>query len=376
MLFLFPLLLLLPSAHAWGAVGHEIVATIAQMHLHPSVFNHICPILNMSATNCHLAPIAAWADRVRFNKRWSAPMHYVGALDDHPSQSCLFPGERGWAGRERINVFGAVANYTSILEDGDRDIEDRNEALKFLVHYVGDMHMPLHLTGRERGGNGMKVTFDGRVTNLHSVWDSLIISKSLRTIPLNYTRPLPTPVSSTIERHLRGTIYDPYIRRIIWEGLWDRWLNEATSWSSCPATHSPSIMERVLGFTPFSFWFSLAKQTSGNEWDTDKLCPFSWAKPIHTLNCDIIWPKELDEPPYNRSLSEDMEEDHHEHVMSVEEEMGILSTLPRAPRKGHYFELDTPSYIGVVHDQFIVEKLLAQGGLRLAGILNDLYADK
>lgn len=103
--------------------------------------------------------------------RWSASLHYIGARDDHPSQTCAFPGERGWAGRPNGNVLGAIRNVTDILgrwvTDGEDD-EEANEALKFLVHFVGDMHMPLHLTGRDRGGNSAKVAFDGRTTSKQS----------------------------------------------------------------------------------------------------------------------------------------------------------------------------------------------------------------
>jgi hypothetical protein len=87
------------------------------------------------------------------------------------SQTCAFPGDAGWNGRDGANVLGAVRNVTGILEDyvtrgtvaGPDGLAE--EALKFLVHFVGDMHMPLHLTGRERGGNGIKVRFDGRITS-------------------------------------------------------------------------------------------------------------------------------------------------------------------------------------------------------------------
>jgi hypothetical protein len=167
--------------------GHEIVATIAQIHLHPSVLPSMCTILDYTSPDpdlprCHLSPIAAWADRVRYHMRWSAPLHYIGAVGDHPSDTCIYPGERGWAGTRGHNVLGAVRNTTDILvewvqREGDRkgngrkhnDEEDgeANEALKFLVHFMGDMHMPLHLTGRERGGNGVKVLFDGRLTSEH-----------------------------------------------------------------------------------------------------------------------------------------------------------------------------------------------------------------
>ena len=120
----------------------------------------MCAVLNFTSADpdaplCHLAPVATWADRVRFKMRWSAPLHYVGALGDHPSETCLFPGSRGWAGRRGQNVLAAVQNVTGILEDwvgvrraaavgeGDEGDERTNEALKFLVHFLGDMHMPV-----------------------------------------------------------------------------------------------------------------------------------------------------------------------------------------------------------------------------------------
>lgn len=141
-------------------VGHEIVATIAQIHLHPSVVEQLCSILP-SYANCHLAPVAAWADKVRFHMPWSGPLHYVGGVGDHPSDHCEF-GQDGWQGTPGHNVLGAVRNTTMWLEKG---YEGAEEALKFLVHFVGDLHQPLHLTGRDRGGNSVKVRFDGRITS-------------------------------------------------------------------------------------------------------------------------------------------------------------------------------------------------------------------
>lgn len=158
-------------------VGHEVVATIAQMHLHPSVLPTICNILNFTSNNphepeCHLAPIATWADKLRFRMRWSASLHYVGAVADHPSQLCLFPGAKGW--EKDVNVLSGIRNTSGLLEDwvqleksgagGDHDTA--NEALKFLVHFLGDLHQPLHLTGRDRGGNSDKVLFGGRTTSM------------------------------------------------------------------------------------------------------------------------------------------------------------------------------------------------------------------
>jgi S1/P1 Nuclease len=110
--------------------------------------------------SCHLAPIATWADNIRRSHPWSSHMHYIGDKKDHPSQFCAF-GENGWED-EQFNVLTAITNTTQWIEE-KRAGEDN--PLKFLVHFIGDSHMPLHLTGRARGGNDMKVKFDQRVTS-------------------------------------------------------------------------------------------------------------------------------------------------------------------------------------------------------------------
>ena len=64
--------------------------------MHPSVADQLCDILPPYA-DCQLAPVAAWADKVRMYMRWSGPLHYVNGVGDHPSQHCVF-GEEGWQG--------------------------------------------------------------------------------------------------------------------------------------------------------------------------------------------------------------------------------------------------------------------------------------
>ena len=98
-----------------------------------------------------MSVIATWADRIRpFPQyRWAAPFHYVGGLNDWPPSTCIF-GEDGWEGKDGVNVLGGIANTTQWLKDGK---SGAGEAVKFLIHFLGDLHMPLHLTARERGGN-------------------------------------------------------------------------------------------------------------------------------------------------------------------------------------------------------------------------------
>ena len=173
--------------------GHEIVATIAQSHLDPQVLNSVCSILASDSSidsdidrparssadpPCYLATVATWADQIRWHARWSAPLHFINGVGDHPPDDCRFPGADGWGGGERANVLDAVQNVSSILTEfvsGTSGVitggapELAQEALKFLIHFVGDMHQPLHLCGRDRGGNSDKVTFDGRVTSASPV---------------------------------------------------------------------------------------------------------------------------------------------------------------------------------------------------------------
>jgi hypothetical protein len=117
--------------------------------------------------------VATWADKIRMHARWSAPLHFINPTNDHPPDNCLYPGPEGWDGKANANVLDAVHNVSSILIDfaqgsstsGAAAPELALEALKFLIHFVGDMHQPLHITGRDRGGNSDKVHWDNRVTS-------------------------------------------------------------------------------------------------------------------------------------------------------------------------------------------------------------------
>ncbi|KAF5391814.1 hypothetical protein D9757_001691 [Collybiopsis confluens] len=363
-----------PSAFGWGAAGHEIIATIAQIYLHPTVLPALCDILNYTSSNpneplCHLAPVSTWADKFKYRMRWSAALHYVGAKDDYPSETCAFPGEAGWAGRKDINVLGGISNVTSLLDawvQGQYSSYDMaEEALKFLVHFVGDLHMPLHLTGRDRGGNSIKVQFDGRQTNLHSAWDGLLIAKTLRNVPRKYDYPLPIP---SLEHNLRGAIYDGFIRQIVWEGIMHDWKDQVPEWLACPSEAITSTSAFLERYPPFistlylyatQFWDHLPFGNPGRYTSDDSIvCPHHWAKPIHAMNCDFIWPKAFDEPPYS-------------HLRALEMTADPRRQRPNSP----YLELDTPEYSGYIAKNRILERLMAQGGIRLAGILNWLFAD-
>ena len=138
----------------------------------------MCSILP-SYSNCNLAPVAGWADKFKYQMRWSSQMHYVNGVGDHPAEKCVF-GQEGWQGPPGINVLSAIRNTTMWLEKG---YEGAEEALKFLIHFVGDLHQPLHLTGRAAGGNGIKVRFNRRITS---------------------SSPFPSPLPHPVQTHLQN----------------------------------------------------------------------------------------------------------------------------------------------------------------------------
>ncbi|KOS22484.1 Nuclease PA3 [Escovopsis weberi] len=160
----------LNGVNAWGMLGHATVAYVAQNYLDPEVAAWAQSVLN-DTSNSYLANIASWADDYRATAagKWSAPLHFIDA-EDNPPESCNVDYERdcGPAGC----VVSAIGNYTQRVGDGRLSAAHVAEALRFLVHFVGDITQPLHDEALALGGNNIKVTFNGFNDNLHSDWDT------------------------------------------------------------------------------------------------------------------------------------------------------------------------------------------------------------
>lgn len=122
-------------------------------------------------SDSYLASIASWADDYRETSAgsWSAPFHFIDAQDNPPS-SCNVDYSRD-CGSTGCSI-SALANYTQRVADGRLSAENTAEALKFLVHFVGDITQPLHDESYEVGGNDISVTFNGYKDNLHADWDT------------------------------------------------------------------------------------------------------------------------------------------------------------------------------------------------------------
>jgi hypothetical protein len=158
-----------PPVYSWGVEGHTLVARLAAARLTPKASAAVARILGPDAT---LASISTWADQVRNTRKETGAWHYIDIqitdahLDmkrDCPQGNC---------------VLTKIEEFEKVLKDKTTPSEKRKEALMFLVHFVGDMHQPLHCADRhDKGGNDTKLTFFGRPTNLHGVWDSGLLAR-------------------------------------------------------------------------------------------------------------------------------------------------------------------------------------------------------
>ncbi|KAH8678744.1 phospholipase C/P1 nuclease domain-containing protein [Tricladium varicosporioides] len=177
---LTPLLTLIPHIHAWGTLGHQTVAIIAQNFVQPETQTFFQLILSNPNTT-YLADIATWADTIRYTSwgAWTAPLHFID-VEDTPPTKCEVKFDRDCGPHSCI--VGAIGNYTNQIQDTSLNPWLRNQAARFL----GDIHQPLHAENLARGGNSINVTWEGasldsrhKAINLHHVWDTAIPEKLL-----------------------------------------------------------------------------------------------------------------------------------------------------------------------------------------------------
>jgi len=166
------------SAFAWGYDGHRIIAEIAEQFLEPSTVRQIRDLLAFENV-ATLADVSTWADENRTQHPETASWHYVNIpISGSAGELGSYDSTRNCPRNDCI--VAKIDQFAIVL--GDRQAADRQrlEALKYLVHFVGDIHQPLHVSNNnDRGGNNVKVLFLGNMTNLHAVWDRGIIAPAL-----------------------------------------------------------------------------------------------------------------------------------------------------------------------------------------------------
>jgi hypothetical protein len=193
---------------SWGAVGHKTVATIAYNHLTQQSRGVVQALLGDTT----MADVASWADEALRQAPYksTAPRHYANVplgLDYQAFSTEI-------KNQSQDNVYKAILENIEILKAGSSTIEERRIALKFIVHFVGDLHQPFHVSrAQDKGGNTIQVQFDGKGTNMHSLWDSKLIGKEGQTfeqMSIDYDKATPQQIKQWQSDDMMKWLYESY----------------------------------------------------------------------------------------------------------------------------------------------------------------------
>eukprot|EP00253_Pinus_taeda_P030325 PITA_30325 len=220
------LLLLLGMApqngvEAWGSEGHYSICKIAEQLLSEEASMAVKKLLPEYAEG-DLASLCSWADHMRFHYPWSSPLHFIDTQDN----KCSYVYSRDChnaQGEIGMCLEGAIKNYTSQLETygsrDDRENYNLTEALLFLSHFIGDVHQPLHVGfTTDEGGNTIILHWYKQKSNLHHIWDTLMIETAMKDF---YDDDLAVMITS-IQRNLT-----------------DSWSDEVPTWEKCNGRDIP-----------------------------------------------------------------------------------------------------------------------------------------
>ncbi len=212
-----------PSAHAWGCKAHQAVALIAEKHLTPEARQMVQTLLSGNpidpkvkrycgdSVRDAMADAATWADDVRSEKK-NGPWHYI----DIPRGATRGPVD-AYCGVEGC-VTKAIAEQLAILKDLKAQPAKRADALRYVIHFTGDLHQPLHaITNADEGGNCVPVKYFRRrphehghsfSPNLHSLWDTAIPERDMEGAdPAEYADTLDASYISDIEGWQKAGIH-------------------------------------------------------------------------------------------------------------------------------------------------------------------------
>ncbi|MCW8091059.1 S1/P1 nuclease [Alteromonas ponticola] len=156
---------------AWGQTGHRVTGAIAEHYLSNEAKSAVEALL----PNESLAEASTWADEMRSNpdefwQRTATPWHYVTIPGDKTYQQTGAP--------KQGDAFTALQYFRQLLTSPTSSAREKQKALRFIVHIIGDLHQPLHAgNGNDKGGNDIKVRFFWNDSNLHRVWDSQMLEQ-------------------------------------------------------------------------------------------------------------------------------------------------------------------------------------------------------
>ncbi|KAF9288897.1 hypothetical protein BGZ68_010430 [Mortierella alpina] len=287
------------SVYGYGLLGHTLTGQIAQQFLTPATAKEVANILPASYEGL-LSNAAPWPDKIKFlaQYKWATPMHFVNPPNDDPPEKCLF--EYTYGGQDSVN---GILNMTATMKQfkvapptTDADKSVLQDALRFFVHFMGDIHQPLHDSTRDRGGNDAPIMWGRAKNNLHSLWDTLLITKDIKD-----------RFKDDPQAYLDDILK---LAKTLWQA-------EAKTWTVCDEGQN-DIKNPWLNVTS----------------EIKTLCPIQWATVANALDCTYVWK--------DYSPTKDYSAEYFQNV-----------TGPKT--------------------EFLVQKLLAISGIRMAAVLNEIY---
>jgi hypothetical protein len=156
------------ASEDWGRTVHRATAAIAEQYLSDKARAAVSSLLNGES----MALVSTYADEIKSDSRFRkySPWHYVNYpfdqdFEDHPRS-------------DRGDLIAGIERSVEVLKDRDASREDKVFHLKLLIHFIGDLHQPLHVgMADDRGGNQFQVRWFDRGVNLHSVWDTELLEE-------------------------------------------------------------------------------------------------------------------------------------------------------------------------------------------------------
>ncbi len=161
---LISILIISHTVFGWGKTGHRIVGKVAETYLTKNAKTQIKKLMG----HHDLSRMSNWADEIKSDPEWKK------ANDWH---WCTIPdGEEYETGKHSGKAVEKINEFISLLKNKNVEKKEKQIALKFLVHLIGDLHQPLHVgNGTDRGGNSVRIKWFNESANLHSIWDSKLI---------------------------------------------------------------------------------------------------------------------------------------------------------------------------------------------------------
>lgn len=201
-------------ALAWGRDGHKIVAGIAHTKLSPEARNWV----KSFAGGQSLSALAVWPDGIRSQSRWkhTGPWHYI-SVEDHQDILRIRHASKG-------DVLVALGEFERLLRSiptsqakswrgsstvllsqrGKHGVFSASEVLAFYIHFIADVHQPLHVgRAKDKGGNTIQARWFGRRSNLHRIWDSGFIDQKGLSVD-NYVSLLLSEYAGVALNNVRG----------------------------------------------------------------------------------------------------------------------------------------------------------------------------